>query len=101
MSCFSQAGLAVNPASLLPGAVPRIPGAVSVIPGMAPTSLSAAARPLPATDTIPDKQASSEGGVSFDSPVQVSTLQNANKVGQTAVCMFYSFKNWLCVGLHD
>ncbi|KAK9964744.1 hypothetical protein ABG768_005889 [Culter alburnus] len=74
-----QAGLAVNPASLLPGAVPRIPGAVSVIPGMAPTSLSAATRPLPATDTIPDKQASSEGGVSFDSPAQVSTLQNANK----------------------
>ncbi|ROK15787.1 WASH complex subunit 2 [Anabarilius grahami] len=75
----SKAGLAVNPASLLPGAVPRIPGAVSVIPGMAPTSLSAATRPLPATDTIPDKQASSEGGVNFDSPAQVSTLQNANK----------------------
>ncbi|CAM4727537.1 unnamed protein product [Leuciscus chuanchicus] len=74
-----QASLAVNPASLLPGAVPRIPGAVSVIPGLAPASLPAAARPLPATDTIPDHQTSSEGGVSFDSPAQVSTLQNANK----------------------
>ncbi|XDV50020.1 hypothetical protein PO909_019150 [Leuciscus waleckii] len=75
----SKASLAVNPASLLPGAVPRIPGAVSVIPGLAPASLPAAARPLPATDTIPDHQTSTEGGVSFDSPAQVSTLQNANK----------------------
>ncbi|XP_043111321.1 WASH complex subunit 2 isoform X2 [Puntigrus tetrazona] len=74
-----QASLAVNPASLLPGAVPRIPGAVSVIPGLAPASFPAAAKPLPATDTIPDHQPSSEGGVSFDSPAQVSTLQNANK----------------------
>lgn len=75
----SKASLAVNPASLLPGAVPRIPGAVSVIPGLAPASLPAAAKPLPATDTIPDHQPSSEGGVSFDSPAQVSMLQNANK----------------------
>lgn len=101
MPCFFQASLAVNPASLLPGAVPRIPGAVSVIPGLAPASLPAAARPLPATDTIPDHQTSSEGGVSFDSPAQVSTLQNANKVGQTAGCMFYTLiggmKNWLCL----
>lgn len=100
MSCFSQAGLAVNPASLLPGAVPRIPGAVSVIPGMAPTSLSAATRPLPATDTIPDKQASIEGGVSFDSPIQVSTLQNANKVGQTAVWMTFDIFNSVLICLH-
>uniref|UniRef100_A0A673IVK9 WASH complex subunit FAM21-like n=1 Tax=Sinocyclocheilus rhinocerous TaxID=307959 RepID=A0A673IVK9_9TELE len=74
-----QTSLVVNPASLLPGAVLRIPGAVSVIPGLVPTSLPAAAKPLPATDTIPDHQPSSEGGVSFDSAAQVSTLQNANK----------------------
>ncbi|XP_016133542.1 WASH complex subunit FAM21-like [Sinocyclocheilus grahami] len=74
-----QASLAVNPASLLPGAVPRIPGAVSVMPGLAPASLPAAAKPLPARDTIPDHRPSSEGGVSFDSPAQVSMLQNANK----------------------
>ncbi|XP_016329374.1 WASH complex subunit FAM21-like isoform X5 [Sinocyclocheilus anshuiensis] len=74
-----QASLAVNPASLPPGAVPRIPGAVSVIPGLAPASLPAAAKPLPARDTIPDHRPSSEGGVSFDSPAQVSMLQNANK----------------------
>uniref|UniRef100_A0A672L1Z4 WASH complex subunit FAM21-like n=1 Tax=Sinocyclocheilus grahami TaxID=75366 RepID=A0A672L1Z4_SINGR len=77
--CFFQASLAVNPASLLPGAVPRIPGAVSVMPGLAPASLPAAAKPLPARDTIPDHRPSSEGGVSFDSPAQVSMLQNANK----------------------
>ncbi|XP_016329373.1 WASH complex subunit FAM21C-like isoform X4 [Sinocyclocheilus anshuiensis] len=75
----SKASLAVNPASLPPGAVPRIPGAVSVIPGLAPASLPAAAKPLPARDTIPDHRPSSEGGVSFDSPAQVSMLQNANK----------------------
>ncbi|XP_016368170.1 WASH complex subunit FAM21A-like isoform X1 [Sinocyclocheilus rhinocerous] len=74
-----QASLAVNPASLLPGAVQRIPGAVSVIPGLAPASLPAAAKPLPARDMIPDHRPSSEGGVSFDSPAQVSMLQNANK----------------------
>ncbi|XP_052469467.1 WASH complex subunit 2 isoform X2 [Carassius gibelio] len=74
-----QASLAVNPASLLPGAVPRIPGAVSVIPGLAPASFPAAAKPLPARDTTPGHRPSSEGGVSFDSPAQVSTLQNANK----------------------
>ncbi|XP_056616351.1 WASH complex subunit 2A isoform X4 [Triplophysa dalaica] len=59
-----QASLAVNPASLLPGAVARIPGAVTAVPGLAPSSLPASA---------------SEGGVSFDSPVQVNTLENANK----------------------
>ncbi|XP_059373884.1 WASH complex subunit 2-like [Carassius carassius] len=74
-----QASLAVNPASLLPGAVPRIPGAVSVIHGLAPASLPAGAKPLPARDTTPGHRPSSEGGVSFDSPAQVSTLQNANK----------------------
>uniref|UniRef100_A0A8C1ZBS8 WASH complex subunit FAM21-like n=1 Tax=Cyprinus carpio TaxID=7962 RepID=A0A8C1ZBS8_CYPCA len=74
-----QASLVVNPASLLPGAVPRIPGAVSVIPGLAPASLPAAAKPLQANDKITDHQPCSEGGVGFDSPAQVSTLQNANK----------------------
>ncbi|XP_073776193.1 WASH complex subunit 2C isoform X25 [Danio rerio] len=65
--------LALNPAGLLPGAVPRAPGAVSVIPGLAHTGLPAAAR------TMPDHQGSSEGGVSFDSPALISTLLNANK----------------------
>nr|XP_017214450.1 WASH complex subunit 2 isoform X4 [Danio rerio] len=68
-----QAVLALNPAGLLPGAVPRAPGAVSVIPGLAHTGLPAAAR------TMPDHQGSSEGGVSFDSPALISTLLNANK----------------------
>ncbi|XP_059422588.1 WASH complex subunit 2-like [Carassius carassius] len=68
-----QASLVVNPASLLPGAVSRIPGAVSLIPGLAPVSLPAAA------NTITEHQPSSEGGVGFDSPAQVSMLQSANK----------------------
>lgn len=72
-STSSKAGLALNPAGLLPGTVPRAPGAVSVIPGLAHFGLSAAAR------TMPDHQGSSEGGVSFDSPALISTLLNANK----------------------
>ncbi|XP_052007146.1 WASH complex subunit 2 isoform X2 [Xyrauchen texanus] len=75
----SKASLAVNPANLLPGAVPRIPGAVRVIPGLAPSTLPAAARSLPDIETIPDRQTSREGGVSFESPAQVNTLQIANK----------------------
>nr|XP_055025451.1 WASH complex subunit 2 isoform X2 [Misgurnus anguillicaudatus] len=73
-----QASLAVNPASLLPGAVPRIPGAVTVIPGLAPSTLSAAARSLPAANSILD-QTSSDGGVSFETPAEINTLENANK----------------------
>ncbi|XP_056326514.1 WASH complex subunit 2A isoform X2 [Danio aesculapii] len=72
-STSSKAGLALNTAGLLPGAVPRAPGAVSVIPGLAHTGLPAAAR------TMPDHQGSSEGSVSFDSPALISTLLNANK----------------------
>ncbi|XP_066534742.1 WASH complex subunit 2 isoform X2 [Hoplias malabaricus] len=74
-----QANLSINPASLLPGAAPRVPGAVSVISGLAPSSSAQAAGPLPGFTSIPQPQAYSEGGVCFDKPVQVTTLQNANK----------------------
>ncbi|KAG9341017.1 hypothetical protein JZ751_019770 [Albula glossodonta] len=76
-----QANLAINPASLLPGAGPRIPGAVSVLPGLSPPSPSsstASGQPLsPASASVP--QSDWEAGVSFDTPAQVSTLQSANK----------------------
>ncbi|KAI4879762.1 hypothetical protein NFI96_030317 [Prochilodus magdalenae] len=74
-----QANLGINPASLLPGAVPRVPGAVSVIPGLAPSPSARAAGPLPGSVGRPELQTPSEGGVSFDTPAQVTTLQNANK----------------------
>lgn len=74
----------INPAALLPGAVPTMPGAVSVLPGMAPSSSSGVSSsslsPSPATTPV-GAQVDREGGVSFDSPVQVTTLQSAHKVG--------------------
>lgn len=83
-----QANLMINPAALLPGAAPSMPGAVSILPGMAPSSSSGVSSsslslsPSPSTTPIGD-QTDSEGGVSFDTPVQVSTLQSAHKVGFT------------------
>ncbi|KAJ8418246.1 hypothetical protein AAFF_G00139550 [Aldrovandia affinis] len=76
-----QANLAIDPASLLPGAVPRIPGAVSVIPGLSPTSPSSPTVPgqLPSPASASTAQTAMEAGVSFENPVQVTTLQSANK----------------------
>lgn len=72
----------INPAALLPGAVPTMPGDASLFPGMAPSSSSGVSSsslsPSPATTPAgagPDR----EGGVSFDTPVQVTTLQSAHK----------------------
>lgn len=74
----------INPAALLPGAAPSMPGAISVLPGMAPSSSSGVSSsslsPSPATTPV-GAQADSEAGVSFDTPVQVLTLQSAHKVG--------------------
>ncbi|XP_062852157.1 WASH complex subunit 2 isoform X2 [Trichomycterus rosablanca] len=67
-----QATLSINPASLMPGAGPRIPGAVSVIPGLAH------APSIGAAGSIEPQTALGEG-VSFDTPAQASTLQSANK----------------------
>lgn len=74
----------INPAALLPGAVPSMPGAVNVLPGMGLSSSSGVSSssqsPSPATTPV-GAQTNKEGGVSFDSPVQVTTLQSAHKVG--------------------
>lgn len=74
----------INPAALLPGAVPSLPGADSVFPGMAPSSSSGVSSsslsPSPATTPV-GAQADREEGVSFDTPVQITTLQSAHKVG--------------------
>ncbi|KAL7383544.1 hypothetical protein ABVT39_013014 [Epinephelus coioides] len=73
-----QANLMINPAALLPGAAPSMPGAISVLPGMAPSSSSGVSSsslsPSPVTTPV-----GSQEGVSFDSPVQVTTLQSAHK----------------------
>lgn len=69
----------INPAALLPGAVPNLPGAVSVLPGTAPNSSSGVSSSSPAMTPV-GAQADREEGVSFDIPVQVTTLQSAHKV---------------------
>ncbi|XP_063347429.1 WASH complex subunit 2 isoform X2 [Pelmatolapia mariae] len=77
-----QASLMINPAALLPGAVPTMPGDASLFPGMAPSSSSGVSSsslsPSPAT-TPAGVVADREGGVSFDTPVQVTTLESAHK----------------------
>ncbi|XP_014070819.1 WASH complex subunit 2A isoform X10 [Salmo salar] len=71
-----QANLVINPAALLPDAFSRIPGGVSVLPGLSPSpSSSGPSASLSPAGTKPH----SNKGVSFENPVQVSTLQSANK----------------------
>ncbi|KAE8280639.1 WASH complex subunit 2 [Larimichthys crocea] len=59
-----------------------LPGAAPVFPGMGPSSSSGVSSsslsPSPATTPI-GAQVDSERGVSFDTPVQVTTLQSAHK----------------------
>lgn len=77
-----QASLMINPAALLPGAASNMPGAVSVLPGMGASSSSGVSSsslsPSPATTPV-GALTDSEGAVSFDNPVQVTTLQSAHK----------------------
>lgn len=72
----------INPAALLPGAAPSI--APSSSSGVSSSSLS----PSPATTPV-GAQTDSEGGVSFENPVQVTTLQSVHKVGFCS-CSFMS-----------
>ncbi|XP_076830627.1 WASH complex subunit 2A isoform X2 [Brachyhypopomus gauderio] len=70
-----QASLAINPSSLLPGAAARGPGTGAAVPGPAGAiGLPSASAGTPEPRVLP-----SDGGVSFDGPAQVTTLQNANK----------------------
>ncbi|XP_035982147.1 WASH complex subunit 2 isoform X6 [Fundulus heteroclitus] len=69
-----QASLMINPAALLPGAVSSMSGTLSSSSGVSSSSLS----PSPASTPIGGHE-ESRGGVSFDTPVQVSTLQSAHK----------------------
>lgn len=74
----------INPAALLPGAVPNM--APSSSSGVSSSSLS----PSPATSPI-GAQTDNEGGVSFDAPVQVSTLQSTHKVGFGSLSFIFRF----------
>ncbi|KAM8924532.1 WASH complex subunit 2A-like [Pelodytes ibericus] len=69
-----QANLLINPASILPGAVPKLPGARLVIPGHG-FSTPDGADPRPS----PLESKSVSEGVSFEKPAQIDTLHSANK----------------------
>ncbi|XP_037127178.1 WASH complex subunit 2 isoform X2 [Syngnathus acus] len=77
-----QASLKINPAAFFPGSAPSMPGAVSVLPGLDPSSSSGVSSssisPSPATTPI-GARTDSEPGIGFDAPLQVPTLQSANK----------------------
>ncbi|XP_032653270.1 WASH complex subunit 2C isoform X1 [Chelonoidis abingdonii] len=72
-----QANLAINPAALLPSAVPKISSVKPVLPNLE--------TPLHEPDGIRSAETfsaagnSEEAGVSFDHPMQVDTLHSANK----------------------
>ncbi|XP_034040237.1 WASH complex subunit 2 isoform X2 [Thalassophryne amazonica] len=74
-----QANLVINPSALLPGAVPSKPGGVGVLPGTAQSSSSGVSSCSSTPTTPVCLQADSEAGVSFDTPVQVTTLQSTHK----------------------
>ncbi|KAI5108141.1 WASH complex subunit 2 isoform X2, partial [Silurus meridionalis] len=74
-----QASLAINPASLMPGAGPRVPSALSINSDLAPSSSPRPAGLLPASAATAGLQVAAGGGIGFDTPAQVTTLQNANK----------------------
>ncbi|XP_046884599.1 WASH complex subunit 2 isoform X4 [Hypomesus transpacificus] len=86
-----QTNLLINPATLLPGAVPLISGGVSVLPGLVPAaslgglshspspSLITRSSVSPILTPVGGAQAATGEGVNFDSPAQVTTLQSANK----------------------
>ncbi|MBZ3885023.1 WASH complex subunit FAM21C [Sciurus carolinensis] len=72
-----QANLAINPAALLPSAVPQILGAKPVSPELVfPSSEPGRIHGL---ESMPSLPGSGEAGVSFDLPAQADTLHSANK----------------------
>uniref|UniRef100_A0A8C2U9T1 WASH complex subunit 2C n=1 Tax=Coturnix japonica TaxID=93934 RepID=A0A8C2U9T1_COTJA len=72
-----QANLAINPAALLPGAVPKISSVKSPFPILdAPLHEP---NDVQSTEALPAAGNNEELGVSFDQPMQADTLHSANK----------------------
>ncbi|XP_050191539.1 WASH complex subunit 2A-like isoform X2 [Myiozetetes cayanensis] len=72
-----QANLAINPAALLPGAMPKVSNAKSPLPVLdTPLHEPKDAQNSEALSASGDKE---EPGVSFDQPMQADTLHSANK----------------------
>ncbi|XP_032693486.1 WASH complex subunit 2A isoform X2 [Lontra canadensis] len=72
-----QANLAINPAALLPAAVPQISGIKPVSPELA--FHSSEPERTHNLERMPTLLSSGEAGVSFDLPAQADTLHSANK----------------------
>ncbi|XP_048801459.1 WASH complex subunit 2-like [Lagopus muta] len=72
-----QANLAINPAALLPGAVPKISSVKSPFP-ILDTPLHEP-NDVQSSETFPAAVNNEELGVSFDQPMQADTLHSANK----------------------
>ncbi|XP_031463587.1 WASH complex subunit 2-like isoform X3 [Phasianus colchicus] len=72
-----QANLAINPAALLPGAVPKISTVKSPFP-ILDTPLHEP-NDIQSTEAFPAAGNNEELGVSFDQPMQADTLHSANK----------------------
>lgn len=75
-----QASLVINPSALLPGAMPSLPSSLSGLGGASSSSgvSSSSLSPSPVTTPL-ELPRDTDGGVSFDSPAQVTTLQSAHK----------------------
>ncbi|XP_072196031.1 WASH complex subunit 2C isoform X2 [Excalfactoria chinensis] len=73
----TEANLAINPAALLPGAVPKISSVKSPFP-ILDTPLHEP-NDIQNTEALPATGNNEELGVSFDQPMQADTLHSANK----------------------
>ncbi|XP_042674443.1 WASH complex subunit 2C-like isoform X4 [Centrocercus urophasianus] len=73
----TEANLAINPAALLPGAVPKISSVKSPFP-ILDTPLHEP-NDVQSSETFPAAGNNEELGVSFDQPMQADTLHSANK----------------------
>ncbi|XP_042718796.1 WASH complex subunit 2C isoform X5 [Lagopus leucura] len=73
----TEANLAINPAALLPGAVPKISSVKSPFP-ILDTPLHEP-NDVQSSETFPAAVNNEELGVSFDQPMQADTLHSANK----------------------
>ncbi|XP_030908868.2 WASH complex subunit 2A isoform X2 [Melopsittacus undulatus] len=72
-----QANLAINPAALLPGAMPKVSSAKSPLP--VPDAPLHEAKDVQNSEAFSAAGNNEELGVSFDQPMQADTLHSANK----------------------
>ncbi|KFP89815.1 WASH complex subunit FAM21A, partial [Apaloderma vittatum] len=72
-----QANLAINPAALLPGAMPKVSNVKSPLPIL--DTLLHESKDVQNSEAVSAAGSNEELGVSFDQPMQADTLHSANK----------------------